>query len=332
MGSAGFTRSWRRWAWAACVACTTLAVPARAQDVEALARECGGDDPALVDFCREAALALQAAQAGVGLLSAWGTQVPGSATTLGKRFGGMPRFSGSLRAGLVHADLPDVREVGSSPLDANGFVGLGVQGSLALGVFDGFSVLPTVGGILSLDVLGAAGMLLLPEGDGFRSDPRFWGAGARLGILRESFTIPGVTVSVAWRKLSETRLGDLQGGDPVQVDFDPSVTSVRGVVGKDLLALAVLAGVGWDRYSSDGTLTASRFGEPGQGQGSASFDGFESDRVLFFGGVGLNLLLLQLSAEGGWARGFDAPAGRPAGGYDPGSTSLFLSVAARLTL
>jgi hypothetical protein len=59
---------------------------------------------------------------------------------------------------------------------------------------------------------------------------------------------------------------------------------------------------------------------------------FETTRTLYFGGASLNLLLLQLSTEVGWAGGFDPLAARHPDGYDPTDGSLFFSLAGRLTL
>ena len=53
---------------------------------------------------------------------------------------------------------------------------------------------------------------------------------------------------------------------------------------------------------------------------------------LIFAFAAMNLLLLQLSAEGGWATGFESVSGRANAGYEPEDGSLFLSIAARLTL
>lgn len=297
-------------------------------DVQDLTSRCAGVDPTRTPICREAALALQAAQSGMGLLAVGGAQVPGSSSTLGRRFGGMPRLSGSLRASFGLLDVPDVRS-SSPPLPGRSYVAMATQASLAVGILDGFSFIPTVGGVLALDLFATAGVLKLPESRGFQDGSSQWGLGANIGLLRESFTLPGVSVSVAKRFLGETQLGSRGAGDALEVHLDPTVTSVRSVVGKDLLAFGVLAGLGWDRYSSDGSVVT-----PGTGAGVSvtEVDGFSSERMLGFGGLSLSLLVLQLSAEAGWARGFDAVPGRASGGYDPEGSSMFLSVAARLTL
>jgi hypothetical protein len=298
-----------------------------AQDVEALAARCAGSDAGAAAGCREAAVALQAAQGAIGLLAAGGTQVPGASSTLGRRFGGFPRLSGSVRGGLAFLDVPDVRSASST--SGRSFTGLATQASLAVGIIDGFSLIPTVGGIFSVDLFATLGALMLPEGPGFQEGSSQWGVGANLGLLRESFTAPGISVSIARRGLGEAQLGSRASGDDVEITLDPSVTSLRAVLGKDLVALGFVAGVGWDRYTSDGLISVSGSGGTAR---QAEADGFSSDRMLAFGGLSLSLLVLQISAEGGLAKGFEAVSGRPASGYDPEDASLFLSIAGRLTL
>src|SRR5690606_2935207 len=85
-------------------------------------------------------------------------------------------------------------------------------GSLALdgaaGVFRGFSPLPTVGGVGSLDVLAGIGLVFPPTGAGFRGGSKgTWALGARLGILRESFTFPGVSVTGMYRRFGRVQIG-----------------------------------------------------------------------------------------------------------------------------
>ena len=112
--------------------------------------------------------------------------------------------------------------------------------------------------------------------------------------------------------------------------FSPTVTSVRATAGKDLLAFGILGGGGWERYQGSGRLSV--WTEPdGVFRSDPSADGFASDRTLVFGGLSYTLLVLQLSAEGGFASGWDAVAGRASDGYDPSSGSFFGSLAARLT-
>ena len=66
----------------------------------------------------------------------------------------------------------------------------------SVGVLQGLSIFPTVGGLGSIDMLASLGFAAPPDGEGFDGSLISWGLGAKLGILRESFTLPGLTASV----------------------------------------------------------------------------------------------------------------------------------------
>lgn len=299
------------------------------ETVEELAAECGeGSGEALREWCREVAVAFRAAQGAVGLAGSGGAAVTGMASTLGKRLGSTPRLTFAAR---LTGTRPEIPEIGTHVVPAPGGRGLvpAAQLTAGAGVFDGFSPAPTVGGLFALDLLGTAGASILPSDRGFDGSTATLGVGARLGLLRESFTLPGVSVSAAHRWSGDVVLGGGGGRTAGEVGFDLSTTSLRAVVGKDLMAVGVVLGGGWDRYESDVHLRAS-VAEATQ-EGSASADDFVSSRPLLFGGAAMNFLVLQVSAEAGWAAGSDRPPERAAGGYDPGTGTWFGSVALRLT-
>lgn len=294
--------------------------------VESLADRCaaGGVAPAR---CVELAVTARALQGASGVLAGLGSEVPGSAGTLGRRLGTSPRIAVSTRAAFASVALPDLQDPGDEPSREASFIVPAVHAGVALGVFDGFFLLPTVGGVLSLDLLGQTSVLFLPTGEGFDGRASSWSVGARIGILRESFTLPGVAVSVSRRDLAPMRFGDATGPGGGSVEVDPVVTSVRATVGKDLLSVGVVAGMGWDRYSGSATLTGG-----GAGSSSVRDDDFAHTRRLLFGGLSMNFLVLQLSGEVGWARGYgavDAYRGAP---FDPTSGTAYGSLAFRLTL
>ena len=288
------------------------------ETVQQMAAECFGADPGLQPLCLEGALALQAARGGVGLAAAsLGTPVPGSTSTLGRRLASSPRLALSVRGVVARTDMPDPRAGG---VDKQTFWARAVEVGITVGVLDGFAPVPTIGGIFSLDLLGSATLVGLSDGAGFAGSVEGLGYGLRLGLLRESFTLPGVSVSVARRSVAQAEWGRADV-DQVSLTFKPTVTSVRAAVGKDLLAFGVLGGWGWDRYSGSTVLTV-RETFPGD---------FTSDRQIYFGGLSYTFLVLQVSAEGGYATGWAEVQSRPAGGYDPTKGSPFGSVAGRLT-
>ena len=94
----------------------------------------------------------------------------------------------------------------------------------------------------AVDAFGRAAFLLLPESEGFSGSTTAYSAGVRVGIFREGFTIPGVSISLSRRFLGDVDLGT--SGDPSSVTVDPSVTSFRATAGKDLFAVEWLAGFG----------------------------------------------------------------------------------------
>ncbi len=286
-----------------------------AQDAQALALRCAspaGGDAAL---CALAAGAGRDLMADVGLLAGAGSEVAGQPSTLGRRIGGTPRFAPFLRAGGHSVVVPSVS--GAAGATERSHFTSALHGGLGLGLFDGFRLLPTVGGFLSVDLVGQASFLFFSESDGFDGRVDALSVGTRVGILRESFTLPGVTLSVSRRLSGSLRYGDTSAGDAAQVTLDPAVTSVRATVGKDLFAFGVLAGIGWDDYSSSTTVQA-RDG----GTGFATVSGtVEASRVTYFAGLSRQLGVFSwLSAEVGRARGFDVVRGGTAASPDRGGT------------
>jgi hypothetical protein len=296
------------------------------QSPETLASTCaaaGGD----AATCAAAAVGARAVVAQVGLLAGQGSELPGEGSTLGRRLGGMPRVAAWVRGGVLPLGVPD-------PADPNGADEAsawtpGLQAGLGLGVFGGFHLMPTVGGFLSLDVFGTASFLFLPDGSGFDGRVGVYTVGARVGVLQESFTLPGVSVSASRRFSGEVQLGDASTGDPMAIRVDPSVTSIRATVSKDLFAFGVLAGLGWDDFSSDVGLNVTD-GATGIVPATGSLDG---TRRLYFGSLTKQLgILAWITVEGGWADGFDPVAGYTGTGHDPEKRSTFGSVTLLLKL
>lgn len=313
--------------------------PVSAQEtIGELAAECGGGTPAMVEWCREVALAGQAARAGFGLLASGGSEVPGSAGTLGWRLGSVPRIAVGAEIGGARVPAAALGVEPRSILPDDPFFASSIQLSGAVGLFDGFSLLPTVGGLLSVDLVGTGSFVFLPDDRGFDGASSAYGVGARVGLLRESFTLPGISISAVQRwsgEITVEGVGDATGTVDAAAFFEPSTTSIRATVGKDLLAVGVTAGLGWDRHggrlgivSRSGTAE----GETGPVVREARAEDLVDSRFLAFGSASLNFLVLQISAEAGWAGGLDPVPGRsPGTGFDPTAGSWFGSLGARLT-
>ena len=312
-----------------------LVLPSVVSAQERLLQQCATitSDPTR-RFCNMVVEAVEIGQPRFGLSVAGGNPIAGSASTLGMRIGSVPRVAGQLRVTAAKADLPPIERIGSSnEIDA---AVPAINLDATIGVFDGFSLLPTVGGFASLDMLASVGLVPLPEGDGFNDNATSWAFGVRLGLLRESFTAPGLSFSVMYRRVGDVDFGDrnLQTEQSYFTASDFSVLSLRGVIGKRLLFLGVSAGIGWDRYKSDiafGVANPSLLGAP---RFDFTENGLKESRVIYFGALSYTLLVLSLNLEGGYQTGGDnftapLPAGQSSMTQDK---AAFLSFALRLTI
>lgn len=312
-----------------------LAAPASLaaqEDPEGLALRCSnnltGTD--LHRWCLETALAARAVQGEIAVLAAGGSDVPGTANTVGRRLGTTPRIALTVRLAGADAAVPDVRQYRGGPAPEASFLAPSLQAQAVMGVFQGFSPAPTVGGLLALDLVAGGSWVFLPGDRGFDGGAGGYLLGARIGLLRESFTLPGVSVGVTRRGLGDVRLGG--EADDGEVDADLDVTSLRATVGKDFLAVGILGGIGWDRVTGDVRIRAraEEAGLPAM-EGTAVSGAFQTNRFSYFGGATLTFLILQASAEVGWAEGLDAVPGRASGGYDPTGGRLFGGLSLRIT-
>ncbi len=302
---------------------------ASAQDLTPLVTQCAsGGSPALLTSCQSAVLAAQAIRGGIAITDATGASLSGSWSTIGRRLGSTPRVSVDLRGRVARFSMPDLVGGGPGIAADNDVYVYGIKGSVAVGVLDGFSLMPTVGGILSLDLLASASLLFLGESDGFLGNEGLASVGGRIGIFRESFSLPGLTVSAMRSFGQQVNWADDMNG--TQIDTDISTTSVRAVIGKDFFTLAVLAGFGWNWDHGEMRVQVPDPTIPG-GQGVGLMEDLTTRRAVYFAGVSITRLVWTFSIEGGWIGGYDGLTGYP-GVYDPGAITPFISVAARLTI
>jgi len=295
----------------ATLATALLAVDATAQS---LREQCAVD---LTMMCSQAAEAALTVRPHLVIAAAGGNPVSGTASTIGMRLPGSPRWSIAVRGTMARGDVPplppDAESETLSPWSINA--------DAVVGLFNGVQLMPTVGGFASIDVLGSIGLLAAEDGPYTQDSRVTWGLGTRVGILRESFTAPGVSVSAMYRSVP-----DLESGTTMEVERQ-GVVSLRGTVGKRILGLGLTGGVGWDRGS--GTIRVTYL-EDGSTDAIVTVESDESwSRTSFFGNVSWTLLILNLSAELGWQGGGDAPAGAH---DDAGSGSVFGGLAIRLAI
>lgn len=327
--------------------------------------------------CYVAAQAARSVAPQVALLLTGGNPTIGTASTGGFRLRILPGVSATAKVNLYGARMPDLREVRTSSTDAMSFgqlafptVSLSATGTVA--VLPGSSIAPTVGGIGAVDLLASATWVPLHAlGDeGFHSGSAQvgFGAGARLGILRESFTTPGVALSLMYHRLGTVEWGEacpdgsiaasrrgpgytLEEGTCFLVDtgstdpgtlgdfaFDLSGWSSRLAVSRHLRGLGLSAAVGYDRFSSDAEAGARA---PGSGE-IISTDAFARVRQVEFNegrwmasvGGSYSVLVTTFAAELGWMQGGDALRGYPASvsDFEPGDGIFFGSLGIRVAL
>ncbi len=270
-----------------------------------------------------------AAQQGVGLVAVLGSDFQGTSSTLGRRLGTIPRFGVSVSASALRAGMPNVGAATAGELAQQQTALLaGLRGTVAAGVLDGFQPAPTVGGIFSVDVIAAVSVLRLPTDAGFAGSGAAFGAGARVGLIRESFTLPGISVAASRTWHGDVEIGSAAEGRPGHATSALTVSSLRATGGKNWFVIGLMGGVGWDRYEGDVQLAVPRFaGDRGHASGFV-----RSERVLYFVSGWFNFLLTRLSVELGRADGVGDPFAGRSGGYDPSNPTWFASGTFRITL
>jgi hypothetical protein len=264
--------------------------------------ECWLSDTA--NDCNAIAQHAHMAQAAAGIAFVGGNPVPGASSTLGMRIGKIPRITVAVRGTGAFVNFQSVRAENAGD-DEKG-IARTVNLDAAVGVLSGWSIAPTIGGFASLDLIASAGMLTMP--DEFSEAGNSWAVGARVGILRESFTAPGVSVTGMYRSIGDLRYNTTQGCeldacDATYMLSDNSVMSVRAVVGKRLFVLGANAGVGYDKFSGQPAVLVGSIG-------GGRYPELEQDRFTAFGNIAWTMLLLNIVIEGGYQRGngdFEAP-------------------------
>lgn len=353
--------------WTA-VALALSAAPAPAQGAAAPCADF--PDPSIGATCYTVAQAVESAQPQLGIVLTGGNPTLGTASTGGIRLGLLPRVSATAKANLVFVRLPDILaesagEAAQTLNDATGIPVPALSGAASVGVFPGISLAPTVGGVGAVDLLGSATWIPLGifDVEGFSDDtPDFsYGVGARLGLLRESFTMPGISVSLMYHRLGTVSYGDVcdepllggisqerngytvtagpclnNQGDPGEFAVDLSNWSTRAAVSKRLLGLGLTAGVGYDRFSSDAAFGfRARCPLVGQVNCYARVSDLEVDNGRWSGFVdgSFSLLVATFAAEIGWLQGDDPIQGFPSSSdFDPRSGTFFGSLGFRLAL
>src|SRR5205807_3797427 len=199
-------------------------------------------------------------------------------------------------------------------------------------------------GLLSVDALGSATLLPTTQVKNLTVDSNATkvgslalgiGYGVRVGVLRGSFPIPSVSVSVMRRSLPRLRYGtlapsSLSSGDAFEFDTDLKATNVRVAASMKLLLLDVAVGVGFDKYTSTAHL---RFYDnpPTNSVRTVTLD-LNNSRQVLFANAGLDVLLLKLVAEIGYQTGKDQRLSTTYADFDPKAGHVYGGAGVRFSL
>jgi hypothetical protein len=282
--------------------------------------------------CPNALQAMASAAPQFGIVAGGGNPVPGVEGTRGVTLGLIPRTTATLRIGVGLVHLPDLR----TPDGEEPTTPIAVKLGTATRLLEG-----SAAGTGALDLLLEGG-LLTATGERGRTSV-ILGAGARLGLLRESFTTPGVALSGMYRHVGRMQYGS-ECPEPActfagRTRFGLNDLSARLTVGKRVGPVGLAAGAGWDRFSTtDGSFDyfAATYsgGAPTQVITGMREVDVQDSRWSAFVNLSRGLTIGSLVAEAGWMNGGDAVTNFAPGpgGYDPGQGTFFGSLSLRIQL
>lgn len=122
-----------------------------------------------------------------------------------------------------------------------------------LGLFGGFS-LPAVSGIGSLAIGARLGAITA----GPENSVTVTGGELRVGLLNDSITTPGVSVSFTYNQVSDIKFG--KDSDDAQATIKAHNMGVKAVVQKELLIFTPYVGVGQEKFTTEATYRIDSLG------------------------------------------------------------------------
>lgn len=259
-------------------------------------------EPTSRNICTAAVDATRALNPIAGLLFSGGNPVIGTAATLGAWRGSL-----AFRATATTVVLPstDYDGVGNT-------VGVGdrltvpmpvIEG--AVGVYNGLD-----GGFLSVDVLGS--IQPLPDVDRVQITGAVarvgrvafgLGAGVRVGLMSDSGSSPGLSISLMRRDLPRVQYGNVGDGDDYSYSVNLAAWNARLAISKRVKFFDFAAGVGWDRYF--GTARAEIANLNGGVPEPPIKIRLSDQRWMLFGNTGLTFGPMRLVGEAGYQSGKD---------------------------
>ena len=278
--------------------------------------------------CQRAEDALKSFHPVAGLIVSGGNPVLGSGGTLG----GLGHFFVSARVNAVKVALPSTNSADTASTSA---VVPAPVIEAGLGLWNGLG-----NGLLSVDALASATLLPTTQVSNLSVDSNATkigslalglGYGVRVGILKGSFFIPSVSVSVMRRTLPRIQYGTL-GAVPstdsaFSFDTDLKATNFRVTAGMHLLLLDVAAGFGYDVYTSNAHL--AYYSSPI----SIAHDtlNLNNKREVIFLNAGMNLMLIKVIGEIGYQTGKDQTLSTNYQGLDPKAGHVFGGAGVRIS-
>ncbi len=283
-----------------------------------------------------------------------GVMVAGGNATLGQggTLGGLGKFSAGIRVNVLQGSLPDVDQVvpGVNGAQASTYSTKDQilplpTADVAIGLFKGIPLgVTNVGGV---DLLVSAAYL--PEYSGDFIDVKVpdgslkLGYGARVGIVQQSFVIPGVSISYLRRSLPTVSIigstAASAGGarDTLRVDdLSVKTDAIRLVASKTFLLFGIAIGAGQDRYESVGTITAKvaprAVTVPNGASAGPVILSQKMTRTNIFTDLSLNLPLLKIIGEIGQVSGGSVSTYNKFSGKQADASRIFGSIGIRLSL
>lgn len=308
--------------------CSLLAAPAlRAQGNS----ECSIYLPQPQNVCNAAIDGTRIFHPVAGLLVSGGNPVIGTAQSLG----GFPHFSLTARVNAVQVAVPDLNYNGSSstvPLDKKATTPAPLV-EAGLGIWKGMS-----GGLLSIDALGSAQLLPTNQIDNLSVDPDArkigsialgLGYGARVGILKGSFPIPAISVSVMKRTIPQIQYGDLSTpNQDYQYAIDLQATNLRLIASTRVVFINLAAGFGWDKYVGDAVIA---FRDPISNLPQPPINlELDQTRSMIFANAMLDFPIVKIAAELGYQGGKDQNLTTDFQGFDEKKGHVFGGVGLRV--
>ncbi len=300
-----------------------VALPVAAQEPQ-----CQNANPQAQAACNTMVDATKAFHPLAGMIVSGGNPVLGTAGTLG----GFGRVSATLRVNAIKASLPNPDSAAQNPVPSsfNGYFPAPVI-EAAVGLYGGQG-----GGLLSIDGLASAVLLPTSRVRGMSVDPGApkvgdvalgLGYGARIGLLKGSFPIPSVSVSVMKRHVPRVQFGDVNAprSDPADFSTDFNATNWRAVAGMRVLFADVAAGVGIDHYTSAATIHYF----DGITTHTVTLD-LANTRKVLFADAGLTMGLVKLIAELGYQTGTDQSFATTFSDFDPKAGHVFWGAGLRI--